>query len=58
MTDRLFTQKEINIITNKVFSQYHTLFQADRMSFNEWLLAKNIITEIQVHIEDYDGDVE
>ena len=33
--------------------QYHMIFQADKMSFEKWLLIKSIITEIQVML---DGD--
>ena len=55
MTEKRFTQSEINEITNKVFIQYHKIFQADKMSFEQWLLIKTIITEIQVML---DGDVE
>lgn len=55
MTEKRFTQSEINEITNKVFIQYHKIFQADKMSFEQWLLIKSIITEIQVML---DGDVE
>ena len=53
MTEKTFKQSEINEITNTVFIQYHKLFQADKMTFNEWLLAKNIITEIQVRLDEY-----
>lgn len=52
MTEKTFKQSEINEITNTVFIQYHQLFQADKMTFNEWLLVKNIITEIQVRLDE------
>ena len=55
MTEKTFTQKEINELTNRVFIQYHRIFEADKMSFEQWLLAKSIVTEIQVM---FDGDVE
>lgn len=54
MTEKTFTQKEINEITNKIFIQYHTIFQAERMSFEQWVLVKSIITDIQVALDGVD----
>lgn len=52
MNDKTFTEEKINEITNRIFLQYHELFQADKMSFHDWLLIKSIITDIQINISE------
>lgn len=52
MTEKTFTQEEINELTNNVFNIYHTIFQADKMSFHDWILVKGVIMEIQGLLDD------
>ena len=52
MTEKLFTQEEINELTNSVFEVYHRIFEADKMSFHDWVLVKGVIMEIQGRLDD------
>lgn len=54
MTEKRFTQRDINEITNKIFMQYHQIFQADKMAFEQWLLVKSVITDIQIMLDEGD----
>ena len=57
MTEKTYTSKEINEKTNEYFLQYVDIFKADKMSFAEFTLIKNVIIDLQV-LFDSGGDVE
>ena len=57
MTEKTYTSKEISEKTNKYFLKYLDIFKADKMSFAEFTLIKNVIIDLQV-LFDSGGDVE
>ena len=51
MTEKTFTQEQINELTNKVLLVYNQAFQNDKMSFMEYTLVENVIIKIQVGLD-------
>ena len=51
MTEKTFTQEQINELTNKVLLIYNQAFQNDKMSFMEYTLVENVIIKIQVGLD-------
>lgn len=51
MTEKTFTQEQINELTNKVLLVYNQAFQNDKMSFMEYILVENVIIKIQVRLD-------
>lgn len=58
MTEKTFTQKEINEITNKLFLYYWNLFVSDKMDFKDIALIENVINRIQSALNDTDAESE
>lgn len=48
MSEKTYTSKEINKKMNEYFLTYFDIFNADKMSFAEFTLIKQVITELQV----------
>lgn len=56
MTEKTFTQEEINEITNKLFLHYWNLFVSDKMDFKDITLIENVINRIQSALNDTDAE--
>ena len=59
MSDKIenhFTQEQINELTNKIFITYFKWFQQDKMSFSEITLVENVITRIQIGLDEIESD--
>ena len=56
MTEKKFTQEQINELTNKLFITYFKWFQQDKMSFSEITLVENVITRIQIGLDEIESD--
>lgn len=52
MTEKTFTQEEINEITNKIFLDYWKLFVSDKMDFKDIALIENVINRVQYALND------
>ena len=57
MTEKRFTETEINTKTNELMIAYAKHYSDGKMSFAEFTLIKSVITDLQV-LFDSDGDVE
>lgn len=47
MTEKRFTQSEINEITNKIYIQYVEFFKTNNMEYKDLALIENVIMKIQ-----------
>lgn len=57
MTEKQFTEKEINIKTNELMIAYAKHYRDGKMSFAELTLIDNVIMKVQLLFHD-EGDVE
>ena len=51
MTEKTFTQGQINELTNKLLLASNKAFQNDKISFMEYTLIENVIIKIQVGLD-------
>ncbi len=52
MTERTFTQSEINEITNKIYLQYIKFFKTNNMEYKDLALIENVILKIQIMVDE------
>ena len=52
MTEKTFTQSEINEITNKVYLQYIEFFKTNNMEYKDLALIENVIMKIQIIVDE------
>lgn len=55
MTEKMFTQSEINEITNKIYVQYVKFFKTNNMDYKDLALVENVIMKIQISIDEMGG---
>jgi len=52
MTEKTFTQEEINEITNKTYLEYVKLLTADKMDYKDLAVIENVIMKIQIKFDE------
>ena len=57
MTEKQFTETEINTKTNELMIAYSKHYRDGKMSFAEFILIENVIMRVQLLFHD-SGDVE
>lgn len=52
MTEKMFTQSEINRITDEIYLQYLELFKTNNMDYKDLALVENVIIKIQIDVDE------